>query len=54
MSDEALSHTGEAAIKNVNTIDECRSKTVRNIVFDCRWSPDWRQMTIENTVSSEF
>ena len=30
------SHTGQAAIANIKTIDECRSKIVRNIVFDCR------------------
>ena len=42
------------AIKNVNTINERRSKIVRNRVFDCHFSPDWRQMTIENTVSSVF
>ena len=23
-------------------------------VFDCHLSPDWRQMAIENTVSSDF
>ena len=41
------------AIENVNNIDE-RSKIVRNRVFDCRLSPDWRQNAIENTVSSDF
>ena len=43
--------------RNVNTIDERRSKIVRNRVSDCHVSPvspDWRQMTIENTVSSDF
>ena len=27
---------------------------VRNRVFDCRLSPDWRQMEIKNSVSSDF
>ena len=27
---------------------------MRNKVFDCHLSPDWRQMTIENTLSREF
>ena len=35
-------------------IDECGSKIVRNRVFDCLLSSDWRQMAIENTVSSDF
>ena len=30
-----LKHTGKAAIENVNTIDERRSKIVRNRAFDC-------------------
>ena len=42
------------AIENVNTIDERISKIVRNRVFDCQLSPDWRQMATENTVSSDF
>ena len=29
-------------------------KNVRNRVFDCHLSPDWRQMPIENTVSSNI
>ena len=29
-------------------------KKVRNRVFDCHLSPEWRQMAIENAVSSEF
>ena len=29
-------------------------KPVRNSVFDCHLSPDWRQAAIENTVSSDF
>ena len=48
------SNTGLAAIENVNTNDERRSKIVRNRVFDCLLSPDWRQMAMENTVSSDF
>ena len=36
-------HTGKAAKEYVNTIDERRSKIVRNRVFDCHLSPDWRQ-----------
>ena len=28
------------AIEHDNTINECRSKIVRNRVFDCRLSPD--------------
>ena len=36
------------------TIDERRLKIVRNRVFECHLSPDWRQMTIENTVSIDF
>ena len=40
--------------ENVNTIDESRSKIVRNIVFDCHLSPKWRQMAIENTVPNYF
>ena len=47
-------HTGQAAIENVNTIDERRSKLVRNRVFDCHLSPVWRQMAIKSTVSSDF
>ena len=35
------------------TIDERRSKSLET-VFDCHLWPDWRQMTIENTVSSDF
>ena len=36
-------HTGKTAINNVNTIDECRSKIVRNRVFE----PDWRKKAIK-------
>ena len=32
------SHRGQS--KTIITIDECRSKIVTNIVFDCRLSPD--------------
>ena len=49
-------------MENGNTIDEHRSIIVINIVFDCHLSPDerqmaspdWRQMAIEITVSSEL
>ena len=34
-------HTGYAAIENVNSIDERRSKIVGNRVFDCHLSPDF-------------
>ena len=34
----------------VNTFDERRSKIIGNRVV----GPDWRQMTIENTVSSDL
>ena len=47
-------HTGYVAIKNIDTFDKHRSKIVRNRVFDCHLSPDWRQMAIENTVSNDF
>ena len=33
-------HFRYATVKNVHTIDERRSKMVRNRVFDCRLSPD--------------
>ena len=29
-------------------------KNLRNRVFDCHLSSDWRQMAIKNTVSSDF
>ena len=38
-------------MENANTIEERRSKIVRNRVFDCHLLPHWRQMAIENTVS---
>ena len=41
-------------IENVNTIDERRSKIVRDRVFDYHMSPDCQQMAIENTVYSDF
>ena len=41
-------HTGKAAIENANTIEERRSKIVRNRVFDCHLS------TIGTTVSIDF
>ena len=47
-------NTGLTAIENVNTLNEHRSKIIRNRVFDCHLSPDWRQKAIENTVSSDF
>ena len=47
-------HTRKAAIENVNTIAERRSKIDRNRVFDCHLSPHWQQMTIENNVSIDF
>ena len=43
-----------AAIENVTTIDERRSKINRNRVFDWHLSPVGRQMAIENPVSSDF
>ena len=49
-------HTGEVAIENVNNFDERRLRIiiVGNRVFYCHLSPDWRQMSIENNVSSGF
>ena len=41
-------------LKMLFTIDECGSKIVKSRVFDCHLSPDWRQMAIKNTVSSDF
>ena len=29
-------------------------KFIRNRVFDCHLSPDWRQMAIKNNVSNDF
>ena len=40
--------------KNINTIDERRSKIVKNRVFERHLLPDLRLMAIENTVSSDF
>ena len=43
------------AIDNVSTIDDRRSKFVRNrVFFYCHLSPNLQQMAIENTVSSDF
>ena len=50
----AHSHNGEAAIESANTIDERRSKIVRNRVLECHLSPIGRQMAIKNTASSDF
>ena len=36
--------------RNVDTIDERRSKLDRNRVFYCHLSPDWRQMAIEKAL----
>ena len=47
-------HTWKAEIENVNTIDERRSKSLETEFFDCHLSHDWRQMAMENTVSSDF
>ena len=49
-----ITHTGYAAIENVNIIDERRSKIVRNRVYDRHLSPERGQKTIENIVSSVF
>ena len=40
--------------KMLFTTDEGRSKITRNSVFDCHLSPAGRQMTIKNSVSSDF
>ena len=40
--------------KTLFTIDKRGSKIDWNSVFDCHLSPDWRQMTIENSVSNDF
>ena len=49
-----MHYTGKVAIENVDTIDKRRSKIVRNRVFDCHLSPNWRQMAIENTILANF
>ena len=36
-----------------NTIDKRRSKIFRNRVFDCHLLPNWQQMAIKYTVSSD-
>ena len=51
---KSFNGTRKAAIEKVNNIDECRSKIVKNRVFNCFLLPNWRQMTIKNTVSSDF
>ena len=38
----------ETLMKSTNV-----DKIVRNRVYDCHFSPDWRQMAIENSVSSD-
>ena len=38
------------AIENVDTVDEHRSKIVRNKVYDCHLSQAGRQKAIKNTV----
>ena len=45
---------GRRQSKTLLTIDERRSKIVRNNVFDCHLSPIGRQMGIENSVSNDF
>ena len=40
--------------KTLLTIDERGSKIAKNSVFDCYLSPIRRQMTIKNSVSSDF
>ena len=42
-------HTGYAAIENVNSIDERRSKIVGNRVSDCHLSPDFSIATCRPT-----
>ena len=60
-----LSSAGQGFTVQIHTPDRPQSKTlilstiadqkiVRNRVLDCHLSPDWRQMPIENTVSSYF
>ena len=43
--------------KTLLTIEERGSKIVRNSVFDCQLTPDWRQMAIKtflNYISNNF
>ena len=40
--------------QNISIIDYIDKKIVRNRVFHCHLSPDWRQMAMENTVSNNF
>ena len=44
----------QAAIENVGTIANVDKKLLENRVFDCHSLPNWGQMAIENTVSSDF
>ena len=46
-------HIRYAAIENVIPSTK-ESKKVKDRVFDCHLSPDWRQMAIENTVFVDF
>ena len=45
---------GRRQSKTLLTIIEGGSKIARNSVFDCHLSPVKRQMTIENSVCSDF
>ena len=49
---------GRRQLKRLFTIDKHGSKIDRNSVFNCHLSPvgrqDWRQMTIEISVSNDF
>ena len=47
-------HFIKMALENVHTIDEHRSKIFGNRDFDCRLSPNWRQLAIENIVSRDL
>ena len=49
-----LHHTRKAAIENANTIEERRSKIVRNRVFECHLSPHWRQWQSKTQFLSIF
>ena len=42
------------AIEKVTTIAEYTLKIVRNRVFDCHLSPDWRQMTMKTLFLAMF
>ena len=49
-ADDGNNHTGLAAIENANTIEEHRSKIVRNRVFNCHLLPHtgdkWQSKTL--------